>query len=217
MVFSIALDCSLQGPVARFVAKWKNQTMEEPFEATLAGVGRRLKRLRDRQGITLTKLCERTGISVSTLSRLEAGLRHPTLEQLLPLARFYGVTLDALVNAPRTADPRVDLRPVSGKEGAVIIPLTQRPGGMQAYKFVLPARTTATEPKLQSHAGYEWAYVLNGTLRVMIGDRDMALQTGEAAEFDTQMPHWFGATPNGPVEFLSLIGRQGQRAHVRSF
>src|SRR5690625_764519 len=124
--------------------------MADSFEATLAGVGQRLKRLRDHKGTTLTKLAEHTGISVSTLSRLESGLRRPTLEQLLPLARFYGITLDALVNAPRTADPRVDLRPVSGKEGAVIIPLTQRPGGMQAYKFVLPARTTATEPKCSS-------------------------------------------------------------------
>jgi|SRR5690625_40343 len=188
--------------------------MVDTFEATLAGVGQRLKRLRDRKGTTLTKLAEHTGISVSTLSRLESGLRRPTLEQLLPLAQFYGITLDALVNAPRTADPRVDLRPVSGKDGAVIIPLTQHPGGIQAYKFVLPTRTTRAELQLHSHAGYEWAYVLNGTLRVMLGDRDMVLHAGEAAEFDTRSPHWFGATAEGPVEFLSLIGREGQRAHI---
>jgi len=198
-----------------FVAKWKNQSMADSFEATLAGVGQRLKRLRDHKGTTLTKLAEHTGISVSTLSRLESGLRRPTLEQLLPLAQFYGITLDALVNAPRTADPRVDLRPVSGKDGAVIIPLTQHPDGIQAYKFVLPTGTSRAEPQLHSHAGYEWAYVLNGALRVILGDRDMVLHAGEAAEFDTRAPHWFGATAEGPVEFLSLIGREGQRAHIR--
>lgn len=190
--------------------------MERSFEQTLEAVGQRLKRLRSRNGTTLAGLSASTGVSISTLSRLEAGLRRPTLEQLLPLARFYGVTLDSLVNAPRSADPRVDLRPVSGKDGAVIIPLTQRPGGIQAYKFVLPARTSAAEPELHSHEGYEWAYVLNGTLRVIVGERDFMMQPGEAAEFETKTPHWFGATPNGPVEFLSLIGRQGQRAHIRS-
>jgi hypothetical protein len=41
------------------------------------------------------------------------------------------------------------------------------------------------------------------------------LAPGEAAEFDTRTPHWFGATGAGPVEFLSLIGEQGERAHVR--
>lgn len=202
--------------MAIFVAKWKNQSMERSFEQTLEAVGQRLKRLRSRNGTTLAGLSASTGVSISTLSRLEAGLRRPTLEQLLPLARFYGVTLDSLVNAPRSADPRVDLRPVSGKDGAVIIPLTQRPGGIQAYKFVLPARTSAAEPELHSHEGYEWAYVLNGTLRVIVGERDFMMQPGEAAEFETKTPHWFGATPNGPVEFLSLIGRQGQRAHIRS-
>src|SRR5690625_7824326 len=111
--------------------------MVDTFEATLARVGQRLKRLRDRKGTTLTKLAEHTGISVSTLSRLESGLRRPTLEQLLPLAECYGITLDALVNAPRTADPRVDLRPVAGKHGAVIIPLTQHAGRVPAHDAVV--------------------------------------------------------------------------------
>ncbi|HEY4534875.1 MAG TPA: XRE family transcriptional regulator [Enteractinococcus sp.] len=190
--------------------------MEQSFAATLQGVGPRLKRLRERENTTLAQLAAVTGISLSTLSRLESGLRRPTLEQLLPLARFYGLTLDALVNAPRSADPRVDLRPVSAWDGAVIIPLTQRPGGIQAYKFVLPARADETVPRLQSHAGYEWAYVLNGKLRIVLGDRDFVMRAGEAAEFETTTPHWFGATSTGPVEFLSLFGRQGQRAHIHS-
>lgn len=194
----------------------KSEGMEHSFEATLDAVGQRLKRLRTHNGATLTTLSANTGVSISTLSRLEAGLRRPTLEQLLPLARFYGVTLDALVNAPRSADPRVDLRPVPGGHGAAVIPLTQRPGGIQAYKFVLPARTDQVAPQLHSHEGYEWAYVLNGTLRVIVGDRDLVMHAGEAAEFETKTPHWFGATHDGPVEFLSLIGRQGQRAHVHS-
>ncbi|MBN0039332.1 helix-turn-helix transcriptional regulator [Cellulosimicrobium cellulans] len=185
-------------------------------DQTLDTVGPRLKHLRLRRDITLTALASATGISTSTLSRLEAGLRRPTLEQLLPLARYYGVTLDALVDAPRTADPRVDLRPVACSDGSVIIPLTRRPGGIQAYKFVLPAGHDDDVPDLRSHEGHDWAYVLNGTLRLVLGDHDLLLRAGEAAEFDTRTPHWFGATSAGPVEYLSLVGRQGQRAHVRA-
>ncbi len=190
--------------------------MADPIDHTLDTVGQRLKQQRLRREITLTDLARETGISVSTLSRLEAGLRRPTLEQLLPLARFHGVTLDSLVEAPRTADPRVDLRPIAVGDGSTIIPLTRRPGGIQAYKFVLPTGDDDADPELRSHEGYDWAYVLNGTLRLVLGKQDLRLGAGEAAEFDTRTPHWFGATSAGPVEFLSLVGRQGERAHVRS-
>lgn len=190
--------------------------MDDLWDSTLDAVGPRLKQLRQRRDVTLTDLAEETGISISTLSRLEAGLRRPTLEQLLPLARANGVTLDELVDAPPTGDPRINLRPIPGGDGAVVLPLTRRPGGIQAYKFVLPTGRDDAEPDLRTHEGYDWAYVLNGTLRLVLGEHDLLLSPGEAAEFDTTTPHWFGATSAGPVEFLSLIGRQGQRAHVRA-
>lgn len=190
--------------------------MSETTDDTLETVGPRLKHLRLRRDLTLTQLADETAISSSTLSRLESGLRRPTLEQLLPLARYYGVTIDSLVDAPRTADPRVDMRPMSVGDGSVVIPLTRRPGGIQAYKFVLPAGNDDVIPELRSHEGHDWAYVLNGTLRLVLGDQDLLLQAGEAAEFDTRTPHWFGATSRGPVEYLSLFGRHGQRAHVRT-
>jgi transcriptional regulator with XRE-family HTH domain len=190
--------------------------MGQDVDRTLDAVGPRLKQLRLRRGSTLTDLAAETGISASTLSRLEAGLRRPTLEQLLPLARAYGVTLDELVDAPPTGDPRINLRPIACSDGSTVLPLTRRPGGIQAYKFVLPAGSDDREPDLRTHEGYDWAYVLNGTLRLVLGERNLILNPGEAAEFDTRTPHWFGATSSGPVEYLSLIGKQGERAHVRT-
>ncbi|MFY1670325.1 helix-turn-helix domain-containing protein [Plantactinospora sp. WMMB334] len=190
--------------------------MNESTDHTLDAVGPRLKRLRQRRDITLNDLAEATGISISTLSRLEAGLRRPTLEQLLPLARVYGVTLDELVDAPPTGDPRINMRPLPSRDGSVIVPLSRRPGGIQAYKFILPAGRDDAEPALRTHEGYDWAFVLSGRLRLVLGERDLILEPGEAAEFDTRTPHWFGATSSGPVEFLSLVGKQGERAHVRT-
>lgn len=199
-----------------FLPNGKMGSMDEELDRTLDAVGPRLKHLRLRRGITLTDLAEETGISASTLSRLEAGLRRPTLEQLLPLARAYGVTLDELVGAPPTGDPRINLRPIACSDGSIILPLTRRPGGIQAYKFVLPTGADDREPDLRTHEGYDWVYVLNGTLRLVLGEHNLILKPGEAAEFDTRTPHWFGATSSGPVEYLSLIGKQGERVHVRA-
>ncbi|WP_253874468.1 helix-turn-helix domain-containing protein [Promicromonospora umidemergens] len=182
----------------------------------LDAVGPRLRRLRHEREITLAELSAATGISVSTLSRLESGSRRPTLEQLLPLARAHGVTLDELVDAPATGDPRIHLRPIHCKGGQTVLPLTRRPGGVQAYKFIVPGGRPSDQPAPKTHEGYEWAYVLNGKLRLVLGEHDMVLSPGEAAEFDTRTPHWFGAATTQPVEYLCLIGRQGERAHIRA-
>ncbi|WP_205473344.1 helix-turn-helix domain-containing protein [Nocardioides sp. SYSU D00038] len=190
--------------------------MDDTTDRTLDAVGPRLKLLRQRRDITLADLSDLTGISVSTLSRLEAGLRRPTLEQLLPLARVHGVTLDELVDAPPTGDPRINLRPITTGDGSTVLPLSRRAGGIQAYKFVKPRGRDDDQPVLRTHEGYDWVYVLDGTLRLVLGEHDLTLKPGEAAEFDTRTPHWFGATSAGPVEFLSLIGKQGERAHLRA-
>jgi transcriptional regulator with XRE-family HTH domain len=189
--------------------------MHEDLESALSGVGPRLRALRQERETTLTDLSATTGISVSTLSRLESGSRRPTLELLLPLAQAHGVTLDELVDAPPTGDPRVHLRPVT-RGGMTMVPLTRRPGGIQAYKLVVQPRPGTAEPQLQAHEGYEWLYVLDGRLRVVLGEHDLVLAPGEAAEFDTRVPHWFGAATDQPVEFLSLFGKQGERAHLRA-
>lgn len=188
--------------------------MDVDLDQALATVGPRLRALRQERDSTLADLSTTTGISVSTLSRLESGTRRPTLELLLPLAKAYGVTLDELVDAPPTGDPRVHLRPVT-RHGMTVLPLSRRPGGIQAYKMVLDGRRGA-EPELQTHEGYEWLYVLDGRLRVVLGEHDLVLGPGEAAEFDTRTPHWFGSIGPEPVEFLSLFGTQGERAHLRA-
>lgn len=188
--------------------------MDDDLEDVLAAVGPRLRALRKQRGITLADLAETTGISQSTLSRLESGGRRPNLELLLPLARAYNVALDELVGAPQTGDPRIHIRRVN-RHGMTFMPLTRRPGGVQAYKLIIPAKANA-EPDPQTHEGYEWLYVLNGRLRLVLGDRDLVLKPGEAAEFDTHVPHWLASADTNPVELLILFGQQGERAHLRA-
>ncbi|MFE1592835.1 helix-turn-helix domain-containing protein [Nocardia sp. NPDC058705] len=187
----------------------------DDLDQTLDSVGPRLRTLRKQRQTTLADLSQETGISVSTLSRLESGDRKPTLELLLPLAKAHGVTLDELVDAPPTGDPRIHMRPTT-RHGMTMIPLTKRAGGIQAFKMIIAPGARDRPQTPQVHEGYEWLYVLNGRLRLILGDNDLVISPGEAAEFDTHIPHWFGAADEQSVEFISLFGKQGERAHLRA-
>ena len=181
----------------------------------LAAVGPRLRALRQQRGTTLTQLAEVTGISVSTLSRLESGGRRPTLELLLPLARAHEVPLGELVDAPVTGDPRVRPRPVV-RNGVTFLPLTRRPGGLRAFKQIFPPGTPGPPLRQQTHEGFEWLYVLSGRLRLLLGEHDLTLTAGEVAEFDTRVPHCVANPGPEPAEILTLFGPQGERLHVRA-
>jgi len=179
--------------------------------AALDDVGPRLRRLRGHRGITLTALADATGISKSTLSRLENGQRKATLELLLQLASAYHVPLDDLVGAPEVGDPRIRLKAYT-KSGRTVIPLTRHAGGVQAWKIIIPPSNT--KPVLKTHEGYEWLYVLSGQMRLILGDRDWVVSAGEVVDFDTRVPHWFGSAGAQPAEILSMFGPQGERLHA---
>ena len=188
-------------------------TSAAAIAAVLHQVGARLKRLRTQRGMTLTGVAEATGISKSTLSRLETGQRRPTLELLLALSHTYRVPLDDLVAAPEEGDPRLRLKPGRVK-GRMVIPLSRQPGGTQAWKIVIPTSNAIPEPR--AHDGHEWIYVLSGRMRFVLGDQDWVLGPGEVAAFDTTVPHWFGSTGAEPAEILSIFGRPGERMTVRT-
>ncbi len=186
--------------------------MDDDVDRILAGIGPRLRQLRHDRGITLQSLADETGLSVSVLSRLEAGKRQPTLDLLIPLARAHRVALDQLVAAPATGDPRVHLTPHRRSRGSVLVPLTGYPGRVQVFKQLLAPR----EPRLVTHEGYEWLYVLAGKLSLIIGERHHVLSPGEVAEFDTAEPHWFGPADTNDVEILHLFGPRGDQAVHRT-
>ncbi|ONI85839.1 XRE family transcriptional regulator [Actinosynnema sp. ALI-1.44] len=182
-------------------------------DAVIEQIAPRLRRAREKKGVSLADLTRVTGISTSTLSRLESGQRKPSLELLLPVTAALGIPLDEIVAAPRIVDPRIPQQP-SKSGGRVLIPLSRHQSEPRAYKLTIPAHDE--EPHLRVHAGYEWLYVLSGKLRVRLGEQDFVMGAGEAAEFDCQIPHWFGAAGRGGCEVLSLFGKQGERIHLRT-
>jgi transcriptional regulator with XRE-family HTH domain len=187
-------------------------TSAAAITATLNQVGARLKRFRTQRRMSLTDVATATGISKSTMSRLETGQRRPTLELLLALSNTYQVRLDDLVAAPEQGDPRLHLKPGQVK-GRTVIPLTRQPDGMQAWKIIVPTSNTTPEPR--SHDGHEWIYVLSGHLRFVLGEQDLLLGPGDVVSFETKVPHWFGSTGDRPAEIISIFGRPGERMRVR--
>jgi transcriptional regulator with XRE-family HTH domain len=188
-------------------------TDQPAVDGVLEQIAPRLRRARDEKGVSLAELARSTGISTSTLSRLESGQRKPSLELLLPITAALGIPFDDIVAAPRIVDPRVPQQ-LTKKDGRVLIPLSRHQGEPRAYKLIIPAHDE--EPHLRSHDGHEWLYVLRGRLRVQLGEHDFLMGAGEAAEFDCRIPHWFGAAGRGSVEVLSLFGKSGERIHLRT-
>jgi transcriptional regulator with XRE-family HTH domain len=192
---------------------------DEETAQVMTSLGARLRAIRQARGLTLAQLAAVTGISVSTLSRLESGQREPGLRHLLPLARAHRLPLDELVGS-RTGDPRVHPRPFT-RHGQTWVPLTRNPNdGLHAYKQILPATATprtawTPRPEQGSHEGHEWLYVLSGRLLLALGDHDLILTAGETAEFDTRVPHGIANAGDQPVEWIALYGAQGERMHIR--
>lgn len=166
--------------------------------------------------MTLADLSAATGISPSTLSRLEAGKRAPNLELVVPIARALRLELDDIV--PRKApDPRVR-RTTRRTDEASYETLSPESSPVQTYKVTFPpnpAGATAV-PQLKVHDGQEWLYVLSGRLRLVLGEQDVTLGAGEAAEFDTRIPHWLTGVGTRPTEFLSIFSKEGKRIHLRA-
>ncbi|TAM72575.1 XRE family transcriptional regulator [Mycobacterium sp.] len=179
-------------------------------------VRRRLRELRVQRGMTLQEVGERAGIDISTLSRLESGKRRLALDHLPRLARALSVSTDELLQASQTPDPRVR-GAARTHHGVTYWPLTRQgpAGGLHAFKVRVSARRRNPPADLPVHEGQDWMYVLSGRMRLILGDRDFAIDPGQAVEFSTWTPHWFGAV-DGPVEAIVIFGPHGERLHLHN-
>ncbi|MST33888.1 helix-turn-helix domain-containing protein [Acidimicrobiaceae bacterium USS-CC1] len=170
----------------------------------------RLRTLRRSLGLSLDELAARTSLSPSTISRVETGKRTISLDILLPLARALQVDLDALLDVP--GDEDVVIRPTPSCSGERTTWLLSRPtdSTVAAKLRLLP---TSTPPDPQVHPGHDWFFVTAGRVRLTLGERELTVEAGEAAEFATMTPHAIAAV-GGPAELIMIFDREGQRAHV---
>lgn len=184
-----------------------DSTAEDDIERVVRA---RLRTLRTTLGLSLDALAARANLSPSTISRIETGKRAISLDVLLPLASALGVDLDALLT-------------VSGDDDVVIHPAPSRSGGRTTWMLSRPTSSTVAikmrleptrrPPEQRVHPGHDWFFVIEGQVRLLLGEREILVGTGEAAEFATMTPHAFVAA-DGPAELIMIFDRDGHRAHV---
>ena len=167
-----------------------------------------------RAGWSLDVLAARCHLSPSTLSRLETGHRRIALDQLVPIARALGTTLDQLVESADDADVVIRPEPAHGRGLTTWLLSSERTlhGVTVAKMRITPERPTGPEDRAV-HPGREWFTVLSGTARLQLGERTILVEAGDAAEFSTMVPHSVGAA-DGPVEILTILDHGGERLHL---
>jgi transcriptional regulator with XRE-family HTH domain len=179
-------------------------------------VRQRIRGLRLARGWSLDSLAARCHLSPSTLSRIETGQRRISLDQLVPVARALGTTIDHLVESVEDED--VIIRPVPHQEPGLTTWLLSResqPGGSMVAKMRITPERRNGPGHLAVHPGREWFTVLSGTVLLHLGERRITVEAGDAAEFSTMTPHSIGAL-DGPVEILTIFDQDGERAHAHS-
>lgn len=178
-------------------------------------VRQRIRALRVARGWSLDDLAGRCFFSAATLSRMETGRRRIGLDQLTAMARALDTSIDHLV-AP--ADDRdVVIRPHQDDDRGMTTWLLTRDHGPHGLRV---ARIRLTQPPrrpaggdLPVHPGRDWFTVLSGTVLLLLGDRTIRVEAGQAAEFSTMVPHAFGAD-GGPAEIIAILDPDGERTHL---
>ncbi|MBM7439570.1 helix-turn-helix domain-containing protein [Streptomyces sp. HB132] len=174
-------------------------------------VRKRIRALRVAQGWSLEELATRANVSQTTLSRIENGQRRLALDQLVVLARALDTSLDQLVEA--APDDVVTSPVIDGAHGRMRWLVKSDPG-----MTVVRQRMTEPPPdnpaRMRAHPGHEWLVVLSGTAILMLGHRRFRIETNQAAEFPTMLPHAIGAE-GGPCELLGIFDRDARRGHQR--
>lgn len=171
----------------------------------------RLRSIRTGLGLSLDDVAARAHLSASTISRIETGKRSIGLDVLLPLARALDVDLNALLHVGEDDDDVV-IRPVANRVGGhTSWMLSRTEGSTVALKMRI--EPTGAPPEQKVHPGHDWFFVLEGRICLLLGDRRVIVEAGEAAEFATMTPHAFVAE-EGPAEIITIFDRDGHRAHL---
>ena len=170
----------------------------------------RLRSLRQTLGLSLDELAALTNLSPSTISRVETGRRTISLDVLVPLANALHVDLDSLLDV--RSDDDVVIRPVPTSSGKRTTWMLSRPTG-NTIAIKLRLEPTKKTPEQRVHPGHDWLFVTEGRVLLALGDREIVVEAGEAAEFATMTPHACSAL-DGPAELIMIFDRDGQRAHV---
>jgi quercetin dioxygenase-like cupin family protein/DNA-binding XRE family transcriptional regulator len=173
----------------------------------------RLRELREIAGVTVESLAREVGVTGDELRHYESGAVDIPVSVLSRAAHRFGAELSSLITGE---EPRLHVYQVTraGRGPGVqrrsdyaYQSLASNFAGkrMEPFLITVPVHTAGEPVPLNSHPGQEFQYVLEGTLRVLVGGHEVALAPGDSLYFDASHPHGLSASGGSPVRLLAVI------------
>ena len=175
------------------------------IQRQLSSFGARLRELRLQKGLTLKDLAAQSGLSRAFLSRLESGDRQASISAALTLSKIFHISLASLFESP-AAEPHCTIIRSGDAVEKTVNGLKYTPLSDASRMFnVRPIRVKVSPSRRGNehyhHDGEEWIYVLHGKLTLSLVGKTYDLDEGDAAHFESHLPH-------------RLIARGGREAEV---
>ncbi len=179
-------------------------------------IGRQVKRYRNQLGLTITDMCERTGLSAGMMSKIENGNTSPSLATLRSLSTALNVPVTSLF---REFEEQRDATFVKAGQGLAI----ERQGTRAGHQYQLLGHSVHSEVSVEpylitldkdsdvfpifQHAGIEFLYILEGSMVYRHLNATYTMTRGDSLFFDSDAPHGPEELVDLPVRFLSIITR----------
>ncbi|WP_159499840.1 helix-turn-helix domain-containing protein [Microbacterium sp. 18062] len=191
-------------------------------------LGTRLRQARVTRGLSLRSVAQELGVSASLISQVEIGKTQPSVSTLFALATHLGVSLDEMLGIENAHSPRA---PIFGHAGPALPdvqaaadnPVIEMENGVRWERLAAgaggpadallvtyePGASSSVEGKMMRHAGFEYAYIIEGELTLHLEFDTHLLRSGDSVQFDSVRPHMFanpGEVPAKGVWFV--VGRR---------
>lgn len=178
-------------------------------------LGERIRTAREMRGLGLDDISSRTGIDAATLNRIESNEILPPLGQLIKLGKALDMKMGYFIS-PGIDKPMTVVRKGQGQAvarygkkksqqyGYVYESLAPEKANRMMEPFIVTLLPTDAE-EFSSHDGQEFIYVLEGEMKVQVGDRTELLHPGDAVYYDSTQPHLVKSATGAKTTILAVL------------
>lgn len=192
---------------AKVAADWDAERLQ-----LRAQLGARMKSERQTAGLTLEAAAERTGLALSTIHKIENGRVSPSYENIVRIARGYGIGMERLFSNEHTPAPTTRMTVTRAGQGRKVRSQTYEYEVLcnaLSEKQIMPMvtvvdrRAPLTREDLETHAGEEMIFVLSGRVELVVQHYEpVALDPGDCAYYDSTLPHGLRALDTAETRVL---------------
>ena len=178
-------------------------------------LGARIHTTREMRGLTLEDISSRTGIDVATLKRIESSDMAPPLGMLIKLGKALDMKMGYFIS-PGVDKPMTVVRKGKGKavarygkkkgeqHGYSYESLAPEKANRMMEPFIVTLLPTDTD-EFSSHDGQEFIFVLEGEMKVQVGDKVEFLKPGDAVYYDSNQPHLVKSATKTQAKILAVL------------